>query len=117
MTKFVVRYSNLTLVPIRSMLQRGCGEIKRGSFVHGPFGPNAASMPAHDAIHRCQADPCSFELLLSMQPLKNAEQFVGIFHIEPDTVVADINGCLAVASISADFNLSLRTRASIFNGI
>src|SRR5262245_16724656 len=55
--------------------------------VHDAFRPDSAAVPGNNALHRRQADARAFELFRPMQPLKDAEEFVGILHIEPDAVV------------------------------
>jgi len=47
-------------------------------------------MPVHDALDHCQPDTGAIELVFEVQALKYAEQFVHIFHIEPDTVILDV---------------------------
>ena len=37
-------------------------------------------MLVHNTLHRCKAHPGSLEVLRPMQPLKDAEQLVGILH-------------------------------------
>ena len=46
-------------------------------------------MPVNDALDDGQTHAASFEVFLPMQPLKDGEQFVDIFHVEPDAVVLD----------------------------
>src|SRR6266403_4010087 len=71
----------------------GQGEIKRGSFVHLSLRPDATAVTLNDALNDGQADAGAFEVLHSMQPLKDAEQLRRITHIEPGPVVANkING-------------------------
>src|SRR5712691_7747967 len=64
-------------------------EIKRGALVHCAFGPDAAPVPRHDPPDGGQTNAGAFELLGPVQPLEDAEQLVGILHVEPGAVVAD----------------------------
>ena len=51
-------------------------------------------MSGDDSSNVCQADPRSLELVPSMEPLKYAEEFVGVFHVESHAIVSDKNGML-----------------------
>jgi subtilisin family serine protease len=48
------------------------------------------------ALYRGQADASAFELVLSVQALERGEQLVYVGHIEPDAVITDVVGDLAV---------------------
>ena len=52
-----------------------------------PFGSYRPAMAVNDALDGRKADPGAFEFVNPMQPLKDAEQLVGILHVETDTVV------------------------------
>jgi len=46
-------------------------------------------MTADNPTHICQTDARTFKVFLPVQALKNSEEFIGVIHIEADTVVAD----------------------------
>src|SRR5262245_26250290 len=46
-------------------------------------------MPVDDPLYGRQADPCAFERVVHMEPLKNAKELVHISHVEADSVVAN----------------------------
>src|SRR5262249_43919684 len=58
-------------------------EIKCRALVYFRVGPDASTMALHDAFDDGQSHACAFKFLGAMQPLKDAEQFVGVFHVEP----------------------------------
>ena len=43
------------------------------TFIHGPGGPDAATVPVNDALHSRQADARTFEFTRGMEALKGAE--------------------------------------------
>ena len=61
-------------------------------------------MPLDDAPHVGQADGRPFELVFGMQPLKHAEQFVGVLHVEARPVVANKNPGLRLCLLAADMD-------------
>ena len=65
-------------------------------------------MPADDPLYRGQTDSRPLEVLRAMQPLKDAEQLVGVLHIEAGSVVANkVDGTLvrlAILRRCADFD-------------
>src|SRR2546430_15763899 len=73
-----------------SSLRLGQREVERGALVHFALGPHAAAMPLHDPFHDRQADARALELLGLMEPLKYAEQLVGVARIEARAVVFHI---------------------------
>src|SRR5690348_4784496 len=52
------------------------GKEKNGSAPALGFGPDSSPVPMNDSLHGRQSDTCSFELVLAMQALKDAEQLV-----------------------------------------
>ncbi|SDY81113.1 hypothetical protein SAMN05421755_10514 [Nitrosomonas sp. Nm33] len=64
-------------------------KIKNGPFSRFALGPYFTSMFVNDALHNGQAHACAFKLSFGVQPLKNAEKFVSIGHIEAHTVIAE----------------------------
>src|SRR5271157_6553998 len=46
-------------------------------------------MSVYDALNRGQADTGTLESLLRVKPLEDAEQLVGVFHVESDPVVSN----------------------------
>src|SRR5450755_2866191 len=53
------------------------------------FGPDAPAVPVDDALHGGEADAGALELELAVQPLKGAEELVGVLHVEAGAVVAN----------------------------
>src|SRR5262249_9802916 len=91
-----------------------------GAAVDLAFGPNPAPMSAHDPLDDRQPDAGAFELLLQVQALKHAEQFVHIFHVKADAVVFDkVRDCvwLSIIRQPADFDLRYGSRARVFKRI
>src|SRR5688572_26840954 len=46
-------------------------------------------MAVNNALNRSQADACTIKIVRTMQPLKCAEQFIGVSHIETSSVIPD----------------------------
>jgi len=46
-------------------------------------------VPVDDATHYSQADAGAFKFILSMQPLKHAEQLVCVLWVKADAIIAD----------------------------
>lgn len=57
------------------------------SLVLFAFRGNAASVACYNAFDNGKADPGSIEFFDSVEPLKDAEQFVSISRIETCTVI------------------------------
>jgi len=65
-----------------------------------PWPGAIAAVPVHDALHRREADAGPLELIGAVQPLKGAEQPVGVGHVEAGAVVAHEVGAV-VAELRA----------------
>src|SRR4051812_5669294 len=80
------------------VLQRE-GESRAGI---GPaLRPDAAAVAGDDPTNRRQPDARAFKLVGSMQPLKHSEEVVGILHVEPNAVVADVHNETSLLFTSA----------------
>lgn len=44
-------------------------------------------MPVHNTLDSSQPDASAFKCLWRMKTLEDAEQFIGILHIEPDSII------------------------------
>ena len=67
----------------------GQAEMEAGAPSHLSFSPNAASVPKDDPLHYGKSDTGSFKFRLAVNPLKYAEQFVCILHVESGSVIPD----------------------------
>src|ERR1051326_4894088 len=65
------------------------GKVKSCAFVWLPFGPGAAPVARDNTPDVCEADAGPFEVGSAMEPLENAEKFVGVAWIEANAVIAD----------------------------
>src|SRR5258708_24098211 len=81
--------SRITLLFISCLLGIWECEIERRALVHGPFGPDAPSMPVDDPLHGCQTDTRALEFTCRMETLKCAERFTDIGHVEARAVITD----------------------------
>ena len=61
-------------------------------------------MLLHDALHSGQPDAGAFKLILAVQPLKHAEEFVREARVKARAVIADEKNRLALFLAAADFN-------------
>src|SRR6266478_3340461 len=93
------------------------GEIKGGPLADGPFGPDGPAVSSHNSFYRRQSDACAFEVLGPMQPLKNAEQFVGILHVEADSIVSDKDSRATVFVERADLDDRPIAREGVLDGV
>ena len=64
-------------------------EVEGRALVGLGLRPGPPAVARDDAADVGQANPGAFKFVLAMQPLENAEQFVGVFHVKPGAVVAD----------------------------
>lgn len=75
-------------------------------------------MPVDDTLHGGQPYTGSFEGVPVVKPLKHPKQLVGVFHVEPDSVVSNDHDRLVVFSFGAsDLDLSLRPCACELDGV
>ena len=65
------------------------GEIKRRPFIEFGLRPDPSAVPLDDALDQGQAHAGSFKLIIAVQPLEDAEEFVGVFRVEADAIVLD----------------------------
>src|SRR5438093_1586472 len=63
------------------------GEVEGGALIGLGVGPDASAVALDDALHDGQADSGPLVLLGPVQPLEDAEQLVGVAHVEADPVV------------------------------
>src|SRR4051812_16067642 len=64
-------------------------KIKGGAIVYLSFRPHASAVAIDDPLHVGEADAGALEIALVVQPLKHAEEFVGILRVETGAVVPD----------------------------
>src|SRR5215218_4589015 len=65
-------------------------EVEGGPLAYTPLRPDPAAVPVDDARHSRQADPGPLELILTVQPLERAEQFVCVRLVEAGPVVPHV---------------------------
>src|SRR5438477_351725 len=78
------------------------------------LGPDASAMAPHDPCCRRQTQTDAFKLLLAMQALKQAEELVGIFHVEADAVIANEKYAIR---LPADLDHTSRLVAAVLEGV
>src|SRR5205823_6046651 len=79
--------------------------------------PNMSAMLVDNALHTGQTHPCAFKVILEVQPLENAKQFICIFHVETYSVVLHPEDGLLIFAVLANLNYCRRTGPGKFNGI
>ena len=78
------------------------------------LSPNPSHMTVHNSSNVRKTNSCSFELLSSVQPLKNPEELVERnLHIEACTIIADEIDGLTIFNAATDLNDGVRTLSSI----
>lgn len=78
------------------------GEVEGGALPDLRFGPDSTPMPVDDALDDGEADTCALEFPFRMQGLKDAEEPIGVLHIEPDAVVLDEIDIVGLTDLTAD---------------
>src|SRR5438876_3199187 len=77
-------------------------EKERRAFVRLRIRPNAAAMTMNDALDDCKTDARAPIFLGPVQPLEDAEQLVGVPHVEADAIVLDeIRGLAPLRAVEA----------------
>ena len=74
-------------------------------------------MTGDDPPNVGQTDARTYELFGMMQPLKDLEQLVHVAHVEPGSVVPNMEHHLLILAPSSDFNLGLDTGLRVFHGV
>jgi hypothetical protein len=93
-------------------------KIKRRALVDLSFRPYSTAMTADDTMDICESDTCAFEILLPVQALKDPKEFIGILHVETNTVIADKDDCFDfIASFATDLDLRDLSRTGEFQGV
>src|SRR3954468_19075945 len=77
-------------------------EVEGRAGARAALGPGAAAVALHDAADVGEADPGALELLVAVQALEDAEELVGVLHVEADAVVPDAVDDLAVQRFAGD---------------
>src|SRR4051794_23729648 len=93
------------------------GEIKSGALVFGGFGPDGSAVLADDAIDSGEADAGAFELVGTVETLENTEKFIGVFHVETNTVIANEDCGVPVELDGTDFDNGDATGAGVFDSV
>src|SRR5690348_13395492 len=83
-------------------------EIKRGPLPRCALRPDAAAVPADDAMHGGQSDARAGKLRARVQSLECAEQFPGIGHVKTRAVVAHEISRLGSVPLHAELNAGAR---------
>jgi hypothetical protein len=87
-------------------------EVKRRPLIQFGGSPDCATMFLDDSLHGREAHPRAFEIFWSVQSLKDAKQFVSVFHAESHPVVADIKNRPALLHFLPNLDDGLRMRPS-----
>src|SRR5579883_459875 len=74
-------------------------------------------MALHNALHSGQANSSAFEVFGAMQSLENAKEFVRIFHVETNPVIANENGGFVFTLRHSDFDDCLFTGPGELDGV
>src|SRR5262249_50245400 len=95
----------------------GQGKVKSCSNVQFSFGPGAAPVTADNSTHIRETNAGSFKFIGMMQALENAEEFLGVLHVESDAIVADGNNVLLCGAGITYFHICLWSGAGVLDGI
>src|SRR5439155_9352863 len=92
-------------------------EVKARAAVDLRLGPDIAAVAAHDAAHRCEADPGALEIGRAVQALEHAEEPIRKAHVEAGAVVAHRERRVAELRIAAEPDLRLGALAGVLPGV
>src|SRR5207237_6228312 len=76
-----------------------------------------AAVALNDAPDVGEADAGALEVRAAVQALKDAKQFLGIFHVEAHAVVADEDNRLSLRLEGADLDAGLGAGPGVFEGV
>src|SRR5258706_10117919 len=93
------------------------GKEKRCAFVQFGLGPNTATVALDHSLHDCQANSGTLKFIEAMEPLKDAEKFVGVAHIETGAVVLDEISRFAVLRPTANLDARVLAFAGKFQRV
>src|SRR4051812_38745552 len=79
-------------------------EIESRTLVGSGLRPNRSPMLVDDTGYRSQSDAGPFEILHAVQALEDPEELVREFHVEADSVVADVDGSSLRHHAAADLD-------------
>src|SRR6185295_5900619 len=88
--------------------------------VFAAFRPDASAVTVDDALNVGQADAGAFKIAGAMQPLEDAEKFVGVLHVEAGSVVPDKEDPVLVGGLlgrASDLDAGLFPLAGVFDGV
>ena len=93
------------------------GEIESGAVPGFGVGPGAAAMAVNDAADVGEANAGAFELVFSMEALKDTEELVGISHVKSDSVVGDRKNEFGLGGLGSDFNNGGLPAGAVFDRV
>src|SRR5215469_15510650 len=79
--------------------------------------PNFPAMALDHDLAQRQADAAAFILSISVKAVEHAENFLGVFHIDPDAVIGDAENPLVFVLHRGDANLRHANARTIFDRI
>src|SRR5207237_10499454 len=87
-------------------------KVKCRALVHCGLGPDAPTVAVDDVLHNSVAHACTLIFLRAAQPLKDAEEPIGITHVEAYALVlADVD-VLAPKALLAMLDASALTHTT-----
>ena len=81
------------------------------------MGPDPAAVPRHDAMRNRKSHARAGIIGVRVQPLKHAEQLVGVLHIEADAVVAYRIDDLRVCPLRLDSDVGRFDATGVLDGV
>src|SRR5450432_3340088 len=92
-------------------------EIEFSTGVQFGFCPDATAVLLNDALHGRQAHAGARKVLGAMEPLKDPEEFISVFHIETYAVVCNADYGLTVFNAVAHPNNCALPKAGELDGV
>src|SRR5687767_15743331 len=92
-------------------------EVKRGASVDGRVGPDAPAVAVDDALYDGQAHAGALIVLGAVQPLEDAEEFIGVLHVKTGAVVFHEIDALPVILPAADLDVRHGPLAAVFERV
>ncbi len=92
-------------LPHSRSLRRNCKcEIERRPSAHFSLRSNSSTVPVYDAVHNRKTDACAFKLVVTVKPLKCANELLHVLHVEARAIVPHEIGHFAIVLLAPDFN-------------
>jgi hypothetical protein len=93
-------------------------KIEGSAAIHNTLGPGLAAMAVNDTTDVRQPYAGALEVFCAVETLEDAEEFVGISHVESDAVIANKEHRFVwIAGTTSNLDFGLRARPRILQSV